>query len=294
MQVNFQGTGVALVTPFLPTGEVDYPALARLVEHCVDGGIDFLVALGTTGETATLSHDEQQAVLQHIVHANNKRLPIVVGIGGNDTRKICEQIDAQDFRGISGILSVSPYYNKPTQEGIYRHYMAISEVAPLPVILYNVPARTGSNVQAATVLRLARESSKFVAMKEASGDIRQCMEIIRQAPEGFALLSGDDNMTLPLIACGAQGVISVIGQAVPSVFTSMVRAALANDMEQARRDHYALVELTDLIFAQGNPAGIKTALDVLGITGDTLRLPLVQVDAALREKIQQACSPYRG
>ncbi len=292
MQANFQGTGVALITPFLPTGEVDFPALTRLVEHCVAGGIDFLVALGTTGETATLSFAEQQAVLQHIIHANHQRLPLVVGIGGNDTRKICEQIESQNFLGIDGILSVSPYYNKPTQEGIYRHYMAIAEVAPRPVILYNVPARTGSNVSASTVLRLARDSSRFVAMKEASGDIRQCMEIIRHAPEGFHLLSGDDNMTLPLIACGAKGVISVIAQGIPSIFTSMVRAALANDMEQARADHYALVELTDLIFAQGNPAGIKTVLNLLGITGDTLRLPLVQVEAALREKIAQICAVY--
>jgi 4-hydroxy-tetrahydrodipicolinate synthase len=287
MRTLFKGTGVALVTPFLADGQVDYASLEQLIEHCIGGGIDFLVSLGTTGETATLSEKEQSEVLDFTIQTNRYRLPIVVGMGGNDTKKLVQQVKNQNFDGIDAILSVSPYYNKPTQEGIFQHYMAIAEVAPRPIILYNVPARTGSNISAKTTLRLAASNDKFVAIKEASGDIRQAMEIIQHAPEGFSLLSGDDNMTLPLMAMGATGVISVIGQGMPRVFSDMVNAANQGDFVKARALHYKLVELTDLIFAQGNPAGIKTILHLLGICNDYLRLPLVQVDSDLRQKISQ-------
>jgi 4-hydroxy-tetrahydrodipicolinate synthase len=287
MRTLFKGTGVALVTPFLADGQVDYASLEQLIEHCISGGIDFLVSLGTTGETATLSEKEQSEVLDFTIQTNRYRLPIVVGMGGNDTKKLVQQVKNQNFDGIDAILSVSPYYNKPTQEGIFQHYMAIAEAAPRPIILYNVPARTGSNISAKTTLRLAASSDKFVAIKEASGDIRQAMEIIQHAPEGFSLLSGDDNMTLPLMAMGATGVISVIGQGMPRVFSDMVNAANQGDFVKARALHYKLVELTDLIFAQGNPAGIKTILHLLGICNDYLRLPLVQVDSDLRQKISQ-------
>jgi len=287
MRTLFKGTGVALVTPFLADGQVDYASLEQLIEHCISGGIDFLVSLGTTGETATLSEKEQSEVLDFTIQTNRYRLPIVVGMGGNDTKKLVQQVKNQNFDGIDAILSVSPYYNKPTQEGIFQHYMAIAEAAPRPIILYNVPARTGANISAKTTLRLAASSDKFVAIKEASGDIRQAMEIIQHAPEGFSLLSGDDNMTLPLMAMGATGVISVIGQGMPRVFSDMVNAANQGDFVKARALHYKLVELTDLIFAQGNPAGIKTILHLLGICNDYLRLPLVQVDSDLRQKISQ-------
>ena len=285
MKTTFQGTGVALITPFAADGSVDFSALARLIDHCADNGIDFLVSLGTTGETAVLSPQEQAEVLAFTVATNNNRLPIVMGLGGNNTAALVSQLKTQDFTGISAILSVSPYYNKPTQEGIFQHYMALADASPLPIILYNVPSRTGSNISAKTTLRLAKASPKFVAIKEASGDLRQAMEIIQHAPAGFALLSGDDNITLPLISCGAVGVISVIAQGCPCLFSDMVNAANAGDFATARTLHYQLVELTDLIFAQGNPAGIKAVLEILGVISGHLRLPLLPVDADLRAKI---------
>lgn len=285
MKTTFQGTGVALITPFAADGSVDFAALARLIAHCADNGIDFLVSLGTTGETAVLSPEEQAEVLAFTIKTNAGRLPIVMGLGGNNTAALVAQLKTQDFTGVSAILSVSPYYNKPTQEGIFQHYMALAEVSPLPIILYNVPSRTGSNMSAKTTLRLAKASPKFVAIKEASGDLRQAMEIIQHAPAGFTLLSGDDNVTLPLISCGAVGVISVIAQGYPRIFSDMVNAANAGDFGTARGLHYKLVELTDLIFAQGNPAGIKAVLEILGVTAGHLRMPLQPVDAELRAKI---------
>lgn len=285
MKTTFQGTGVALITPFAADGSVDFAALARLIAHCADNGIDFLVSLGTTGETAVLSPEEQAEVLAFTIKTNAGRLPIVMGLGGNNTAALVAQLKTQDFTGISAILSVSPYYNKPTQEGIFQHYMALADASPLPIILYNVPSRTGSNISAKTTLRLAKASPKFVAIKEASGDLRQAMEIIQHAPAGFVLLSGDDNITLPLISCGAVGVISVIAQGYPRIFSDMVNAANAGDFGTARGLHYQLVELTDLIFAQGNPAGIKAVLEILGLTGGHLRMPLQPVDADLRAQI---------
>ena len=291
----FQGTGIALVTPFTLSGEVDYPALARLVNHCISGGVEFLVALGTTGETATLTSEEKSRIQESILSATANRVPVVLGVGGNDTRAVCSTLEKGLLPGFSGVLSVSPYYNKPTQEGIYQHYKAVASSTDLPIILYNVPGRTGSNVTASTVLRLANDCANVVAMKEASGQMEQVMAIIQGAPEGFDVLSGDDNLTLPMLACGAQGVISVSGQAYPGLFSGMVREARANRMAEGRKAHYALFEFTQSLFAEGNPGGIKEALKQLGVCESTLRLPLWPISQSLESTIKtqmEALSRY--
>lgn len=282
----FQGTGLALVTPFAADGSLDRVALARLVNHSIDGGVDFLVALGTTGETATLTSDEKKQALETVAEATNGRIPLVVGVGGNNTSAVCAQLEAGLPQGYSGVLSVSPYYNKPTQEGIYQHYKAVCGSTDAPVVLYNVPGRTGSNVLANTVLRVAHDCPNAVAMKEASGNLEQAMAIIQSAPAGFDVLSGDDNLTLPLLACGAKGVISVSGQAYPRLFSGMVRDARAGRMENAQRAHYDLFTFTQLLFAEGNPGGIKAALAHLGLCENVLRLPLVPVSAELNGQLR--------
>ncbi|MFM8565078.1 MAG: 4-hydroxy-tetrahydrodipicolinate synthase [Bacteroidota bacterium] len=284
----FKGTGIALVTPFTATHEVDYVALDRLVQHCVSGGVDFLVALGTTAETATLSTDEKQRVVAAICAAASGRVPVVQGVGGNDSAKVAAELKAGLREGISGVLSVSPYYNKPTQEGIFRHFAYVAEATELPIILYNVPGRTGSNMAASTTLRIAESVPHTVAVKEASGNMEQCMEVILGAPAGFDLLSGDDNLTLPLVACGAQGVISVSGQGFPKTFSQMVRDARAGNVAAAQKGHYAMLRFTQQLFAEGNPGGIKSALKHLGISDDALRLPLWPVSAALDTAIAQS------
>jgi len=287
----FRGTGIALVTPFTLQNEVDYPALKRLVNHCIDGGVDFLVALGTTAETATLTSDEKQRVVAAVCDAAAGRVPVVQGVGGNDSAKVAAELKAGLRQGISGVLSVSPYYNKPTQEGIYRHFIHISAATDLPIILYNVPGRTGSNMAAETTLRIANEVPHAVAIKEASGNLEQAMTIVLGAPEGFDVLSGDDNLTLPLVACGAHGVISVSGQAFPKTFSQMVRDALAGTMDAAQVGHYAMLNFTQQLFAEGNPGGIKSALAHLGIIHPALRLPLwpvsPQLDAALAQSVRK-------
>ncbi|MEY2752190.1 MAG: 4-hydroxy-tetrahydrodipicolinate synthase [Schleiferiaceae bacterium] len=287
----FKGTGIALVTPFTANHEVDFAALDRLVQHCIGGGVDFLVALGTTAETATLSADEKQRVVAAICTAAAGRVPVVQGVGGNDSAKVAAELKAGLREGISGVLSVSPYYNKPTQEGIFRHFTHVAAATDLPIILYNVPGRTGSNMAAATTLRIAESVPHAVAIKEASGNMEQCMEVILGAPAGFDLLSGDDNLTLPLIACGAQGVISVSGQGFPKTFSQMVRDARSGNLAAAQQGHYALLRFTQQLFAEGNPGGIKSALKHLGISGDALRLPLWPVsealDAALAQSVRQ-------
>ncbi len=282
----FQGTGLALVTPFAADGSLDRAALARLVNHSIHGGVDFLVALGTTGETATLTSDEKKQVLETVAETTNGRIPLVVGVGGNNTSAVCAQLEAGLPQGYTGVLSVSPYYNKPTQEGIYQHYKAICGSTDAPVILYNVPGRTGSNVLANTVLRVAQDCPNAVAMKEASGNLEQAMAIIQSAPAGFDVLSGDDNLTLPLLACGAKGVISVSGQAYPRLFSGMVRDARAGRLEDAQRAHYDLFIFTQLLFAEGNPGGIKAALAHLGLCENVLRLPLVPVSAELNGQLR--------
>lgn len=289
MRTNpFSGTGIALVTPFQSNGDLDQPALTRLVNHCIAGGVEFLVALGTTGETATLTSEEKNRVLQTVAETTNGRVPLVVGVGGNNTRSVCESLQSGMPEGYSGVLSVSPYYNKPTQEGIYQHYKAVCGSTDAPVILYNVPGRTGSNVLAETTLRVAHDCSNAVAMKEASGNLEQAMAIVQGAPNGFEVLSGDDNLTLPLIASGATGVISVSGQAFPGLFSQMVRDARSGHMDRARTAHYALFRFTQLLFAEGNPGGIKAAMAQLEVMENQLRLPLVPVSSSLQGELRKA------
>ena len=284
---KFRGTGVALVTPFDKDHNVDFNGLEKLVNHCVNGGVEYLVVMGTTAENATLTSAEKLEVLKHVQKVNNGRKPIVYGIGGNNTAALVETIKQTDFNGIDAILSVSPYYNKPTQEGIYQHFKTISEASPVPIILYNVPGRTSSNMSSATTLRLAKDFDNIIAIKEASGNLEQVMEIINARPEGFLVISGDDNITLPMIASGGDGVISVSGQGFPEVFTQMVRDALAGDFEKARVGHYKVFEVTKMLFAEGNPGGIKAALAHKGICEEYMRQPLWKISDGLRADIKK-------
>lgn len=282
---KFVGTGVALVTPFKSNLTVDYDALDRLINHCVEGGVEYLVVMGTTAENPVLSTDEKNEVLRAAKRINKGRVPIVYGIGGNNTAEVIATIQNTDFEGVDAILSVSPYYSKPTQEGIYQHFKTICENSPRDVILYNVPGRTGSNMQAATTLRLARDISNVIGIKEASGDMEQVMKIINEKPEEFLVISGDDNLTLPIIACGGNGVISVSGQAFPAVFTEMVRQALNGGFQKSRSLHYKLFEVTKMLFAEGNPGGVKAALEILEVCPANVRQPLWPISNALRQQI---------
>jgi 4-hydroxy-tetrahydrodipicolinate synthase len=285
----FHGTGVAVVTPFLSDRSLDLTALRRLTNHLISGGIEYLVVLGTTGEVATLNEDEQKLVIETVLEENQGRVPVVIGVGGNDTRKICKTASAYSEQfDIQGLLSVSPYYNKPSQEGIYQHYKAFAQATDLPIILYNVPPRTASNMSATTSLRLAHDFANIVAIKEASGDLEQCMHILREMPDGFTLLSGDDALTIPLISLGAAGVISVTANAFPRMFSDMTRAALSGDFEQARHLFYRLMPLINLNFAEGNPAGVKCELACQEICQDQVRLPLVAASDELKENIASA------
>lgn len=284
---NFTGTGVAIVTPFTSKGDVDYLALTKLVEHLIKGRVEYIVVLGTTGETATLSKDEKKQVIQHIIKVNKNRLPLVLGVGGNNTAELVEQLKKDDLSGFSAILSVSPYYNKPSQEGIYQHYKAIAKASPLPIILYNVPGRTASNIAAETTLRLANEFKNIIAIKEASGNIEQCMKIIKYRPDNFLIISGDDNLTLPLIACGADGVISVVANAYPKDFSDMVRFALVHDFKKAQKLHYKLMEITEQLFVDGNPGGVKVVLAQKKITQPAVRLPLVEPNGIVQAKLKK-------
>jgi 4-hydroxy-tetrahydrodipicolinate synthase len=286
MNNKFQGTGVALVTPFTKDGAIDYPALAKLVAHVIDNKVDFLVALGTTAETPTLNTEEKQAVLRFIIQQNNKRVPLVCGAGGNNTAAVIQQLQTWDWNGVDGLLSVVPYYNKPTQEGIYQHFKAIASATPLPIILYNVPGRTVTNMLPATTLRLAQEFKHIVAVKEASGNMAQCMELVQGAAADFAVLSGDDDLVLPQMAIGMHGVISVAANCFTKDFSQMVRLARQGQFEAAKGLHYRLLKGINLLFAEGNPAGVKCVLQEMGIMQDTLRLPLVNVSAATQTQIQ--------
>lgn len=284
---RFYGTGVAMVTPFLSDGQVDYPGLSSLINYLTEGGVEYLVSLGTTGESATLSKDEKKKVFAHTAEANNGRLPLAAGIAGNNTHEVVESIKHFDTSGYSAILSASPYYNKPTQEGIYQHYKAIAEASPLPVILYNVPSRTGSNIAAETTTRLAHDFKNIIGVKEASGNFDQLNQILRDKPENFLVISGDDPISLPMIALGAAGVISVVGNALPRQFSDMIRLCLDGNFKGAQKEHFDVIEFTRMMFTEGNPAGVKTALKYLGVCGDSVRLPLVQVSQKLAEKIIQ-------
>ncbi len=285
--VNLTGTGVAIVTPFTNKGDVDYPALTKLVEHLIKGKVEYIVVLGTTGETATLSKEEKQQVINHIIKTNKKRIPLVLGVGGNNTAELVHSLKKDDLSAFSAILSVSPYYNKPSQEGIYQHYKALSKASPLPIILYNVPGRTASNITWDTTIRLAKEFKNIVAIKEASGNLEQCMKIIKHRPDNFLVISGDDNLTLPMIASGANGVISVVANAYPKDFSDMVRAALKHDLKTAQKLHYKLLEITEQLFADGNPGGIKHVLALKNITKPTVRLPLVEPNDTVKAKLKK-------
>jgi len=282
------GTGVALITPFTKNLEIDETALRNIVERCISNGINYLVVLGTTAETATLTEAEKQRVIDIVVSANKQRLPLVLGVGGNHTQAVINELQTRDLSAFTAILSVSPYYNKPTQEGIFQHFKAVAQASPLPVILYNVPGRTASNMLPDTVIRLATEVENIVAIKEAAGDIVQAMELIRRAPEGFLVISGDDIITLPMVLAGGAGVISVIAQGTPNHFSRMVQLGLERNATESFSIHYQLTDIIHLIFAEGNPAGIKSLLDVLGICEPTVRLPLAEASSALREKISRA------
>jgi len=280
---QFKGSGVALVTPFLADMTIDYPALRRLVREQISGGINFLVVQGTTGESPTLSADEKKKVLETVLEENNGALPIVYGVGGNNTLTVAEALKNVP-NGVDGILSVAPYYNKPIQRGFVAHYKALADATDLPIIMYNVPGRTGSNMTAETTLELA-EVKNLVAMKEASGNMEQIMEIIRCKPADFLLLSGDDAITLPIIAAGGDGVISVVANAFPAQFAQMVAASLSGDFATARKLHYDLLPVTKMMFAEGNPGGVKIALEELGWMAPHMRLPLVQVSEGLKNQI---------
>ncbi len=294
MREKLRGMGVAVVTPFNQSGEIDFAALQRVLEHLIRHRADYLVIQGTTGESVTLNAEEKRALLDFVLEINHKRLPVVYGVGGYDTREILHTFEQFDFSGVDAILSVSPYYNRPTQEGLYQHYRQIDAYSPLPVILYNVPARTGQNVTAATTLRIARDCKRIVAVKEASGNFNQTMSIIRERPKNFLVLSGDDAIALPAVAAGADGVISVVGNAFPEEFSEMIRLALENRFEEARVLHYNLLEIIQSLFIESNPSGIKEVMKYLGICDNYTRLPLVPVTEETSGKIYKllADCPY--
>ncbi|QIY84921.1 4-hydroxy-tetrahydrodipicolinate synthase [Chryseobacterium sp. NEB161] len=283
---QLKGVGVALVTPFNEDLSVDYDSLTRLIDYNIDNGTNFLVVLGTTAEAATLSKEEKEKVIAHITKINNNRLPLVLGIGGNNTAEVVKQIKETDLSDFDAVLSVSPYYNKPNQEGLYQHYKALADTGA-PIIIYNVPGRTGQNVEASTTLRLANEFPNLFMIKEAAPNILQYFDILRQKPEHFSLMSGDDEYTLPVTLAGGDGVISVIGQAYPKEFSTMVKLALNREVDEAYKIHNAMVEITRLIFAEGNPCGVKTILAEKGIIKNYLRLPLVAASEGLQDKIRQ-------
>lgn len=279
------GTGVALITPFDAQGAIDFKALERLVNFQIDQGINYLVVLGTTAESVTLSKQEKDAVLACVLAVNDNRVPLVLGVGGNNTQSVVDHVKQINPDHISAILSVSPMYNKPSQSGLIAHFSAVAQASPVPVLLYNVPGRTASNMLPSTVLKLAAHEN-IIGIKEASGDLGQAMEILRSAPEGFLVISGDDLIALPMTLMGGHGVISVIGQAYPNEFSQMIQAGLNGDITWAKKLHYSLMPIIDMIFEQGNPSGIKALLNKKGLCENILRLPLVEVDSSLAERIQ--------
>ena len=280
----FKGLGIALITPFCEDGSVDYKSLVRLMEYQLDNGADFFCILATTGETPCLTKDEKQKIKDLVVSTVNGRVPILMGCGGNNTAAVVEELKTGDFRGIDGVLSVCPYYNKPSQEGLYQHFKAIAAATSLPVVLYNVPGRTGVNLKAETTVRLARDCENIVAIKEASGSLEQVDEIIKNKPKDFAVISGDDALTFPMISCGAEGVISVIGNALPKEFSRMIRLEFKGEYEGARKIHHRFTELFSLLFVDGNPAGVKAMLHEMGFIENVLRLPLVPTRISTMQK----------
>ncbi len=283
---RFKGTGVALVTPF-KEGEIDYKSLQKIIENCIDGEVNFLVSLGTTGESATLSRKEKHEVLDFTIRINNGRLPIVAGFGGNNTSAILEEMSLYHFEGVDAILISSPSYNKPSQEGIFQHYMALAQKAPRPIIIYNVPSRTGSNIDAETTLKLAHTSSKFIAIKEAAYDLSQATKIIKHKPNNFLVLSGDDTIALPLLSIGGDGVISVIANALPKVFSSIISLGLNNNYTKANKIHLKISDIHPWLYKDGNPAGIKAAMEMMGLCRRETRLPLVEISEEVNSELKK-------
>jgi len=290
VQSKFRGTGVAIVTPFRKSGAVDFDAFSRIMDHTIDGGCEYIVVLGTTGESPAISKHEKKALIEFAVEKNSGRVPLVVGIGGNNTSEVVLSIHNTPLKGIAAVLSVCPYYNKPQQEGIFQHFNTVSEACPLPVILYNVPGRTGSNISASTTLRLARECKNIIGIKEASGNIDQVSQVLKHRPDGFLVISGDDALSLSLLALGADGVISVVANAFPAEFSGMVRYGLMGDFIKAREIHFKLLDIMNALFADGSPAGVKAALEIRQLADNYLRLPLVPVNNETYKLIKQLLS----
>lgn len=288
MMKGLKGTGVAIVTPFKNDSSIDFAALGRVINHVINGGINYIVALGTTGESVTLTKDERRAIISFAQETVDKRVPLIAGIGGNNTQEIINNIRHSDLSAVDGILSVAPYYNKPTQRGLIQHFKAISTCSPVPIILYNVPGRTCSNISAETCLQLATECDNITGIKEASGDMHQIMKIIKGKPENFSVISGDDMFTLPIIAAGGVGVISVLANAFPAQCTELVSSALKNNYKQARDIQFRFLEMIELLFTEGNPSGIKAMLGIMNLCQNTLRLPLVPVTRTTYSRIQKA------
>jgi 4-hydroxy-tetrahydrodipicolinate synthase len=290
---NLKGTGVAIVTPFGKKGKVDTGALSTIVKHLHDGKVEYIVILGTTGESVTLDKDEKNLVIETVIKANKNKLPLVLGIGGNNTAEVVHTIEKTDLKPFEAILSVAPYYNKPNQEGYYQHYKAVSGATKKDIILYNVPGRTGSNVTWETQVRIAKDFKNIVATKEASGNIEQIMKVIKNKPKDFMVISGDDNLTLPIIAAGGDGVISVVANAFPSEFSEMVRLCLDHKFTKAHKLHYSLVDITDQLFADGNPGGIKFALSLLKKCGPFVRLPLSEPNDKVKQALTQLIKNHK-
>jgi 4-hydroxy-tetrahydrodipicolinate synthase len=286
IQHQLRGTGVALVTPFTKEGNVDFTALGKVIDHVIKGGIDYLVTLGTTGETPSLSKEEKIAIIEFTFSHTAGRVPIIVGVGGNNTAEVISDLQKLPLSEALAVLSVSPFYNKPSQEGIYQHYKTIAEASPKPVILYNVPGRTGRNMSAATSIRLAKDCPNVVGLKEASGDMAQCMEILRDAPSNFVVLSGDDLLAMPQIACGMQGVISVAANAYPLEYSNMVRACLAGDFVKAKMINDPLIEAYDMMFAENNPSGVKAFMHEMGLLENEVRLPIVSLSEPIYSRVK--------
>ncbi len=288
----FKGLGIALITPFTSDGSVDYSALSKLITYQMNNGADFFCILATTGETPTLTAEEKKKIKDMVIDMAGDKMPILIGCGGNNTAEIVRELQTEDFSGIDGILSVCPYYNKPSQEGLYQHFKAIAAATSLPVVLYNVPGRTGVNLKAETTVRLARDCKNIVAIKEASGSLEQVDEIIKNKPDDFDVISGDDALTFPMIACGAAGVISVIGNALPKEFSRMIRLEMKGEIESARKIHHRFTDLFNLLFVDGNPAGVKAMLNEMGMIENVLRLPLVPTRLTTMQKISE-CLKFR-
>ncbi|WP_375238184.1 4-hydroxy-tetrahydrodipicolinate synthase [Aurantibacter sp.] len=292
MSTTFLGTGIAIVTPFNADKSIDYDALKKIVDFNIENGVNYIVISGTTGESVTVSAEEKKEITKFIIKTTNNRVPLVLGIGGNDTTQVINEIKTTDFTGLSGILSVAPYYSKPTQEGFYQHFKAVSEICPVDIILYNVPGRTAKNMEVDTTIRLAKDFKNIVAVKEAAGEMSQYYQLLKKKPADFAVISGDDDLALGVTLAGGSGVISVIGQAMTKDFCSMIQLGLQGNAKEAFKLHYNLMEITDLIFSENNPSGIKAVLEILDLCKAEVRLPLVEATLGLKTKINTFLKNY--